>query len=193
MEWSRLVDEIIQDTGITPYGDQAGLGVLLGIEGAQKVAWLLGKSARQPLGALSKVAGAYEWVTVQDLAVALGRTRAGAPAQAHNWPPTVPALLAWLPTLPGWSVQARANVWCAVPVGEPPSLTKRDAALCNALRAGAKDRGDLLDALTRVGYARATASVHVSSSPLIVRGRDARPLAGRLRDSTRALRIDHCG
>lgn len=61
--------------------------------------------------ALTAIAGADDWVTLDDLAVAVGRTRVGAKAKVHQWPPTVPALQAWLPTLPGWSVRLVDGVW----------------------------------------------------------------------------------
>lgn len=131
--------------------------------------------------ALTAIAGAYEWVSVDDLAVALGRTRVGARAKVHHWPPAVPALLAWLPTLPGWSVRLVDGVWRAVSLGPPPALNSRDTALVDALRAGASSRHELLAALTDTGYQRSTALVHLSCSPLLLRVRDAQPLAGRLR------------
>lgn len=181
LEWDRLVDDVTAHTGIRLHGDRTELAALLGVQVEQDVAWLREAPALQLRNALVIIAGAYEWVTVDDLAVALARTRAGARAGAHHWPPTAPSLLAWLPTLPGWSVQLEAGIWRAVPADPPPALIARDTALADALRVDLNSREQLLAALTRMGYPPSTASVHLSRTPLLLRLRDAQPLTGRLR------------
>ena len=179
--FDQLVDDIAAATGIGIHGDPAELAAILGIGVDGEVAWLVDKPVPQLDTALAAVAGAYEWVTVEDLAVALARTRVGARARVHHLSPTVPALLAWLPTLPGWTVQQHAGVWRAVPVGPLPPLSARDTAVVDALRVGSSTRGDLLASLTGIGYGASTALVHLNCSPLLLRVRDARPLTGRLR------------
>lgn len=182
LDWDRLVDDISDQTGVRLHGSKTELAALLELGGQQGIVWTLNRPVPQLHKALTAIAGAYQWVTIEDLAVALGRTRVGARAKVHQWPPTAPALRAWLPTLPGWSVRLVDGVWLAVPHGPPPVLSRRDAALVDALRAGAGSRQELLAALTSLGHQPNTALVHLKTSPLLLlRARDARPLAGRLR------------
>lgn len=181
LEWDRLTADVSDQVGVGLHGDPAELAPLLGLGGGQGGVWLPGRPVPALRSALTAVAGAYGWVTVEDLAVAVGRTRVGARAKVHRWPPTAAALLAWLPTLPGWSVHLVHGVWRAVPVGPPPALSARNTALAGALRAGAGTGHDLLTALTGIGYHPATARVHLGTSPLLLRVRDARPLTGHLR------------
>jgi len=108
------------------------------------------------------------WTLVPINAVALGRTRVGARARLHHWPPTAPARLAWLPTLPGWSVAMHEGSWRAVPVGPRPSLNARDAAVVAALYAGANTRAELLGSLTNIGYHPSTALVQPQPGSTVV-------------------------
>ena len=168
IEGQRLVDHVHRSTGVQLHGTPADLAQLIGLDGDDRHLWLAHADAVHLDTVLRQIGNAYDSVTLEDLAAALTRTRAGVGALARCWPPTADALAAWLPSRPGWSVAvtnghrvvstARSNSW----------LVARDVKLMAALRRGVVGRSMVIQALANAGFTPSTAAVHVSRSPLLL-------------------------